>query len=185
LEKIHAQTLRASGIVNNLLNFSRTAGTDFGDVNLNQVLDDTIQLLEHQLRHSNVTITRHYETDLPYTIGSASRLQQVFMNLIINARDAMPSGGKLDISTFTMDGATYVEFTDEGVGIAPENITRIYDPFFTTKEIGKGTGLGLAISYGIIQEHGGRIFVTSKPGDGTTFRIKLPAVSARMQVASD
>jgi signal transduction histidine kinase len=128
---------------------------------------------------------RHYEGDLPYSIGNASRLQQVFMNLILNARDAMPDGGRLDISTFSLDGGTYVEFADEGIGIAAENITRIYDPFFTTKEIGKGTGLGLAISYGIIQEHGGRIFVTSKPGEGATFRIKLPAVSARMQVASD
>ena len=185
LEKIHAQTLRASGIVNNLLNFSRTAGTDFGEVSLNQILDDTIQLLEHQLRHSNIEIVRHYEEGLPASIGNASRLQQVFMNLIINARDAMPSGGRLDVGTYSQDGAINVELTDEGIGIAPENITRIYDPFFTTKDIGKGTGLGLAVSYGIIQEHGGRIFVTSKPGDGTTFRIKLSSVSARMQVASD
>jgi PAS domain S-box-containing protein len=185
LEKIHAQTLRASGIVNNLLNFSRTAGTDFGEVHLNRILDDTIQLLEHQLRHSNITIVRHYEDQLPASIGNASRLQQVFMNLIINARDAMPSGGRLDIGTYSQDGAINVELTDEGIGIAPENITRIYDPFFTTKDIGKGTGLGLAVSYGIIQEHGGRIFVTSKPGEGTTFRIKLSSVAARMQVASD
>jgi signal transduction histidine kinase len=118
--------------------------------------------------------------------GSASKLQQVFMNLILNARDAMPQGGRLMIHSRMVDTSLVIDFRDTGIGIAPENIARIYDPFFTTKEVGQGTGLGLALSYGIIQEHGGRIFVESRSGEGTHFTIKLPSVYSRqMQVASD
>jgi signal transduction histidine kinase len=108
------------------------------------------------------------------------------MNLILNARDAMPGGGRLTISTRPVDTSLVVDFRDTGVGIAPENIARIYDPFFTTKEVGQGTGLGLALSYGIIQEHGGRIFVESRPAEGAHFTIKLPTAHSRqMQAASD
>jgi signal transduction histidine kinase len=108
------------------------------------------------------------------------------MNLILNARDAMHGGGRLTIETRVVDTSAVIELSDTGVGIAPENIARIYDPFFTTKEVGQGTGLGLALSYGIIQEHSGRIFVDSRPGEGAHFTIKLPAAFTRhMQVASD
>ena len=118
--------------------------------------------------------------------GNASKLQQVFMNLIINARDAMPGGGRLLIQTRMVDTSLVIDFRDSGMGIAPENIAKIYDPFFTTKEVGQGTGLGLALSYGIIQEHGGRIFVESRLCEGTHFTIKLPtAYSRQMQAASD
>ncbi|MFP5264298.1 MAG: ATP-binding protein [Blastocatellia bacterium] len=186
LEKIQTQTLRASGIVNNLLNFSRTGDTQFRDVDLNRVLDDTLQLLEPQLRSSKFEILRNYGADLPSAYGNASKLQQVFMNLVLNARDAMPQGGRLTIQTRLVDTSLVVDFRDTGVGIAPENIARIYDPFFTTKEVGQGTGLGLALSYGIIQEHSGRIFVESRPGEGTHFTIKLPTAYARqLQAASD
>ncbi|HXG90830.1 MAG TPA: ATP-binding protein [Blastocatellia bacterium] len=186
LEKIHSQTVRASGIVNNLLNFSRTGDTEFREVDINRVLEDTIQLLEPQLRNARFDIVRHYGQELPAAYGNASKLQQVFMNLILNARDAMPAGGRLTIGTRLVDTSVVVDFRDTGVGIAPENIARIYDPFFTTKEIGQGTGLGLALSYGIIQEHGGRIFVESRQGEGTHFTIKLPTAFARqMQAASD
>jgi hypothetical protein len=186
LEKIHRQTLRASGIVNNLLNFSRTGDAQFRETDINVVLEDTLQLLEPQLRSANMEVVRHYGQDLPAAYGSASKLQQVFMNLVINARDAMPAGGRLTISTRLVDTSLVVDFRDTGVGIAPENIARIYDPFFTTKEVGQGTGLGLALSYGIIQEHGGRIFVESRPGEGAHFTIKLPTAFARqMQAASD
>ncbi|HET9532552.1 MAG TPA: ATP-binding protein, partial [Blastocatellia bacterium] len=166
LEKIRQQTLRASGIVNNLLNFSRTGDTQFREVEVNQVLDDTIQLLEPQLRSARFELVRHFGEQLPAAYGNASKLQQVFMNLILNARDAMPAGGRLTIQTRLVDTSLVIDFRDTGVGIAPENIARIYDPFFTTKEVGQGTGLGLALSYGIIQEHGGRIFVESRPGEG-------------------
>jgi two-component system, NtrC family, sensor kinase len=186
LEKIQTQTLRASGIVNNLLNFSRTGDTQFREIDLNRVLDDTLQLLEPQLRNSKFEIARNYGAELPAAYGNASKLQQVFMNLVLNARDAMPAGGRLTINTRLVDTSLVVDLRDTGIGIAPENIARIYDPFFTTKEVGQGTGLGLALSYGIIQEHSGRIFVESRPGEGTHFTIKLPTAFARqMQAASD
>ncbi len=186
LEKIHRQTLRASGIVNNLLNFSRTGDSDFREVTINHVLDDTLQLLEPQLRHSGIEVVRHYHQDLLPAQGNAAKLQQVFMNLILNARDAMADGGRLTIQTRMVDTSLVIDFRDSGQGIAPENIARIYDPFFTTKDVGQGTGLGLAISYGIIQEHGGRIFVESRVNEGTHFTLKLPsAYSRQMQAASD
>jgi PAS domain S-box-containing protein len=186
LEKIHTQTVRASGIVNNLLNFSRTGDTQFREIELNAVLDDTLQLLEPQLRNARLEVVRNYGRDLPAAYGNASKLQQVFMNLILNARDAMPNGGRLSIHTRAVETSLVVDFRDTGIGMAPETIARIYDPFFTTKEVGQGTGLGLALSYGIVQEHGGRIFVESRPGEGAHFTIKLPtAFSRQMQAASD
>ena len=186
LEKIHLQTVRASGIVNNLLNFSRTGDSQFREVDINRVLDDTLQLLEPQLRNAKFKISRTYGEHLQPAYGSASKLQQVFMNLILNARDAMPNGGRLTVHTRAVDTSLVIDFRDTGVGIAPENIARIYDPFFTTKEVGQGTGLGLALSYGIIQEHNGRIFVESRPGEGAHFTIKLPtAIARQMQAASD
>lgn len=186
LQKINAQTLRASGIVNNLLNFSRTADTRLQEVDLNKVLDDTLQLLETQLRNSGIEIDKMFSRALPAGYGNMARLQQVFMNLVLNARDAMPGGGRLTIRTHTLETSLVVEFADTGIGIRPEHIARIYDPFFTTKEVGQGTGLGLALSYGIIQEHGGRIFVESRPGEGTCFTVKLPTASSRhLQAASD
>lgn len=186
LEKIQVQTVRASGIVNNLLNFSRTGDAQFREVEINKVLEDTLQLLEPQLRNTQFQISCTYGELLQPAYGSASKLQQVFMNLILNARDAMPTGGRLTINTRAVDTSLVIDFRDTGVGIAPENIARIYDPFFTTKEVGQGTGLGLALSYGIIQEHNGRIFVESRPGEGAHFTIKLPTAYARqMQAASD
>jgi two-component system, NtrC family, sensor kinase len=186
LEKIKRQALRASEIVNNLLNFSRTANVEFSELDVNRVLDDTIQLLEHQFRNTQVQIMRQFGDGLPNTIGNANKLQQVFMNLLLNARDAMPNGGTLTISTQSSESMLFIDVSDTGEGIATENITKIYDPFFTTKGVGQGTGLGLAVSYGIIQEHKGRIFVESKPGQGTRFRIKLPSVNQRLQaIAGD
>ncbi|MFL6333073.1 MAG: ATP-binding protein [Pyrinomonadaceae bacterium] len=190
LQKIRRQTDRATGIVNNLLNFSRTGGaTEFVEVNLARVLDDTLQLLEPQLRQSRVEVAREYEADLPRVYGNAGKLQQVFTNLLLNARDAIPDGGRITLRANASDGrdALAVEVADNGIGIAPENVARIYDPFFTTKGVGRGTGLGLAVSYGIVQEHSGHIAVESAPGRGTTFRITLPTAGAhtRLQAASD
>lgn len=185
LEKIHQQTARASGIVNNLLNFSRTVDTQFAEFDLHRVLDDTLQLVEPQLRNTRLMIEKRYHSNLPYGWGNPAKLQQVFMNMILNARDAMPQGGTLTVSTSLNDTQLIVDFEDTGVGIAPENIPKIYDPFFTTKGVGQGTGLGLAVSYGIVQEHGGRIFVSSTTGEGTRFRIKLPSALGRLQAAGD
>ncbi|HJR07659.1 MAG TPA: ATP-binding protein [Pyrinomonadaceae bacterium] len=189
LEKIHRQTERATGIVNNLLNFSRTGlVTEFDEVDVNRVLDDTLQLLEPQLRQSQIEIVRDYDTHLPHAYGNGGKLQQVFTNLILNARDAIPNGGRITLSTSTEDADTVsVLVADTGIGIAPENVARIYDPFFTTKGVGRGTGLGLAVSYGIVQEHSGHITVQSAPGRGTSFRITLPTTQGRahLQAASD
>jgi two-component system, NtrC family, sensor kinase len=189
LQKIRRQTDRATGIVNNLLNFSRTGGvTDFVEVDLNRVLEDTLQLLEPQFRQSRVEIARAYAEELPRVHGNAGKLQQVFTNLLLNARDAIPDGGRITLRTSSDDrDLVNVEVLDTGIGIAPENVARIYDPFFTTKGVGRGTGLGLAVSYGIVQEHSGHIAVESAPGRGTTFRITLPTSAARtrLQAASD
>ncbi|HKG13973.1 MAG TPA: ATP-binding protein [Pyrinomonadaceae bacterium] len=189
LQKIRRQTERATGIVNNLLNFSRTGNvTEFAEVDLNRVLEDTMQLLEPQFRQSRVEIAREYSEELPRVQGNAGKLQQVFTNLLLNARDAIPDGGRITLRTSADErDMVNVEVLDTGIGIAPENVARIYDPFFTTKGVGRGTGLGLAVSYGIVQEHSGHIAVESAPGRGTTFRITLPTsgARARLQAASD
>src|SRR2546421_4078904 len=189
LQKVRRQAMRASDIVNNLLNFSRTGGaTEFMELSINQVLDDTLQLLEPQLRRNQIEIIRAYEADIPKAYGNAVKLQQIFTNLILNARDAIPEGGRITLSTSsTTEDTLVVEVIDTGIGIAPENVAKIYDPFYTTKGVGRGTGLGLAVSYGIVQEHSGHIAVESIPGKGTTFRITLPTVNARahLQAASD
>ena len=184
LQKVRTQAERATNIVNNLLNFSRTgSATEFAEVNVARVLDDTLQLLEPQLRRSQIEIVREYEKDAPEVYGNAGKLQQVFTNLLLNARDAIPDGGRIVVSTSTADdGSLVAEISDSGIGIAPENVAKIYDPFYTTKGVGRGTGLGLAVTYGIVQEHTGRITVDSTPGDGTTFRIILPAARARARL---
>ena len=189
LQKVRRQADRASNIVSNLLNFSRTgSATEFNEIEVHRVLDDTLQLLEPQLRGSRIEIVRRYEPELPKAFGNAGKLQQVFTNLLLNARDAIPEGGRVTLATASSDDDVIViEVADTGIGIAPENVAKIYDPFFTTKGVGRGTGLGLAVSYGIVQEHAGHIMVESTPGRGTTFRITLPTASARarLQAASD
>jgi signal transduction histidine kinase len=184
LEKIHRQTSRASAIVNNLLNFSRVSDARLVSVDLHRVLDDTIQLLEAQLRNTEIEVVRSYEQELPPVAGNAPKLQQVFMNLILNARDAMTRGGRLEIATERSENSVVVKFRDTGSGISPEHLSKIYDPFFTTKQIGSGTGLGLAVSYGIIQDHGGRIVVDSRPGEGACFEITLPIAGTRLHLAT-
>jgi PAS domain S-box-containing protein len=175
LDKITKQTFRASEIVNNLLNFSRTSGTEFTDVSVNKVIHDTLALLEHQFKTSRIELQRELAANVPSIHGNPGRLQQVFLNLFLNAKDAMPGGGRLKIVTSNGDSVSVV-VSDTGSGIAQEHINRIYDPFFTTKNSGqqRGTGLGLSVSYGIIQEHAGKIRVESSPGRGTTFYLDFP-----------
>ena len=177
LEKIEKQTFRAAKIVNNLLNFSRSSKAEFENLDTNKVLLDVLSLLEHQLERGRIKVRKEL-SDLPLVRGNENRLQQVFFNLILNARDAMPKGGWLTLATRAEDDAVVVEVRDTGHGIKPEHVRRIYDPFFTTKGIGRGTGLGLSISFGIVQEHGGAIFVESVPGQGTTFQVALPSLAA-------
>jgi hypothetical protein len=174
LEKIAKQTFRASEIVNSLLNFSRTSTTSYGGVNINKVVQETLSLLEHQLVKTGVRIETRLDPDLPPVHGNAGKLQQVFLNLFLNARDAMSSGGTLEVCSLADGMGARVEVSDTGHGIAQENLHRIYDPFFTTKGAKKGTGLGLSVTYGIIQEHGGSIEVSNRRGGGATFRVELP-----------
>jgi two-component system NtrC family sensor kinase len=174
LQKIEKQTFRAAEIVNGLLNFARMNGSEYRDLDVNQVIQDSLSLLEHQLCQNHILVAKQLTDGLPDVYANAGKLQQVFVNLFLNARDAMPSGGRLEISSSMNETMVLVDIRDTGVGISEGDIKRIYDPFFTTKTTGKGTGLGLAVTYGIIQEHGGRIFVDSSPGTGTHFRLKLP-----------
>ena len=183
LEKITRQTFRASEIVNNLLNFSRTSGTEFTDVDVNKIITDTMALLEHQFKISKIQVQDELAEHLPLINGNAGRLQQVFLNLFLNARDAMPNGGTLRVTTSNGEGVSVV-VSDNGSGIAQEHIHRIYDPFFTTKTApqGRGTGLGLSVTYGIIQEHAGKIRVESRPGEGTTFYLDFPLLRKAVNV---
>ena len=186
MEKITRQTFRASEIVNNLLNFSRTGGTEFTDVNVNKIILDTLALLEHQFKTTKIQVQDELCEHLPPISGNPGRLQQVFLNLFLNARDAMPGGGTLRVGTSNGEGVS-VAISDTGAGIPQEHIQRIYDPFFTTKSTpregqGKGTGLGLSVTYGIIQEHAGKIRVESRPGEGTTFYLDFPLMRKAVNV---
>jgi PAS domain S-box-containing protein len=186
LEKITQQSFRASEIANGLLNFSRTSTTEFRETNLNQVIRDTISLLEHQFKKAQIELDLELADDLPSISGNAGKLQQVFLNLLLNAKDAMPGGGRLRVATLS-NGHVEAIVADSGAGIAPENLKRIYDPFFTTKTMPKpgerrGTGLGLSVSYGIIQEHAGKIEVESAIGAGTTFHLEFPLLRKTVHV---
>src|SRR5881296_3516204 len=182
IEKIVKQTFRASEIVNNLLNFSRTGLAEAGDVDVNRVVEETLSLMAHPLKISHIQVVKQLGEPLPAVRGSANKLQQVFLNLFLNARDAMPSGGLLEVRTAAHNGSVEIEVADTGAGIAREHINRIFDPFFTTKASGRGTGLGLSVSYGIIKEHAGKIDVRSTPGKGTSFHVEFPAVRKAVHV---
>ena len=182
IEKIVKQTFRASEIVNNLLNFSRTGAAEFTEVNLNAVIEEMLSLVAHPFRTAQVQVTRNLQGELPAVLGSSNQLQQVFLNLFMNARDAMPSGGMLEVRSKAFNGSVEVEITDTGAGIPRENLNRIFDPFFTTKSSGRGTGLGLSVSYGIIKEHAGKVEVRSTPGKGTSFRLEFPVARKAVHV---
>jgi two-component system NtrC family sensor kinase len=184
LEKIERQTFRAAKIITNLLNFARSGAGEPGVLDVNQVLTDVLSLVEHQLAHARIKVRRELAGDLPCIRGNENRLQQVFFNLVLNARDAMPSGGWLMVTTRVRGPEVVIEVRDTGEGISREHLKRIYDPFFTTKGQGHGTGLGLSVSYGIVREHGGTITVESAPGKGTTFEVALPGLSVAQAVTS-
>jgi PAS domain S-box-containing protein len=185
LEKIEKQTFRASSIVNNLLNFSRQQASDMHAVDLNTVVEETLTLAELPLSKRKVRVGTELSESLAPVWGDPGKLQQVLMNLVLNARDSMPDGGDLNIRTVQQNGEVVVEVADTGAGIPEEQIHKIYDPFFTTKGTGKGTGLGLSVTYGIVQEHRGTITVRSEAASGTVFRVALPAAAAgRTRAAS-
>jgi PAS domain S-box-containing protein len=181
LDKITQQSFRASEIANGLLNFSRTSTTAFRETDLNQVIRDTLSLLEHQFKTAQIAVDLELAEELPLIHGNPGKLQQVFLNLLLNAKEAMSGGGRLRVATLVNGHLNNVSalVADSGSGIAPEHLKRIYDPFFTTKTTPKpgdrrGIGLGLSVSYGIIQEHAGKIHVESTIGAGTTFHLEFP-----------
>jgi len=182
IEKIVKQTFRASEIVNNLLNFSRTGAAELANIDVNRVVEETLSLVAHPLKTSQIQVVKNLGDALPSVRGSANKLQQVFLNLFLNARDAMPSGGMLEVKTAAHNGSVEIEIVDTGAGIPREHIHKIFDPFFTTKATGRGTGLGLSVSYGIIKEHAGKIDVRSTPGKGTSFHVEFPAVRKPVHV---
>jgi len=185
LEKIERQTFRAAKIVNGLLNLSRpaTASSERIDVDVNAVIMDVFSLLEHQFEVGNIKVRRELATAVAPVLGIEHQLQQVFLNLFLNARDAMPRGGWLSVSTRVDGDHVIAEIADTGSGIPSEQIARIYDPFFTTKAIGRGTGLGLSITYGIVREHDGTIHCDSAVGQGTRFKLALPGAPAAARSA--
>jgi PAS domain S-box-containing protein len=181
LEKIESQTFRAAKIVNSLLNLARPSGGETGPVDINTVIGDILALLEHQFKLSHVQVKRDLAPVPVVVSGVEYKLQQVFLNLFLNARDAMPKGGWVSVMTSSTGPNAIVEVNDTGIGIPPEHLARIYDPFFTTKADGRGTGLGLAVTYGIVQEHGGTLSCQSDTGQGTSFRLVLPLLSRPAQ----
>jgi signal transduction histidine kinase len=190
LEKIERQTFRAAKIVNGLLTLSRPTSSDRSVVDLNLVIVDVLALLEHQFETQRVRVRRELSETSVVVLGQEHKLQQVFLNLFLNARDAMPKGGWLSVSTRAEGGRAIAEVADTGSGIPNEYLARIYDPFFTTKSIGQGTGLGLSITYGIVREHGGAVECDSVVGQGTRFILSFPVMAderpslARQQLRS-
>jgi two-component system NtrC family sensor kinase len=190
LEKITQQSFRASEIVNGLLNFSRMGSVDFGRVDVNVMVHDTVLLLEHQMRSAGVAVESELTDDLPLVAGNRGKLQQVLVNLVLNAKDALQEKGSGSVRIVTARTPKGVELRveDNGVGMSKEVLRKIYDPFFTTKSNPregqrKGTGLGLAVTYGIVQEHAGTIEVSSTLGEGTVFRLEFPSADSLSQRA--
>ncbi len=176
LELIVRETTRVSTIVRGLLDFARESKPQKRPCNINELILHTLSLVEHQSVFHDIRIVKNLDPQVAMVLLDANQIQQVFMNILLNAADAMPAGGTLTI-TSTMapeDSFVQVRFADTGTGIPEKNLHRIFDPFFTTKADKKGTGLGLAVSYGIIERHRGHIEVQSEEGKGTTFTIKLP-----------
>ena len=184
LKKIEKQTFRAAKIVNGLLNLARPGRSDAaGPVDVNGVVNEMLALLEPQLADGSVQVRRELAASPLVVQGVDVKLQQVFLNLFLNARDAMPGGGWLTIRTRAEGRRAVVDVADTGSGIPAELLSRIYDPFFTTKATGKGTGLGLSVAYGVVQEHHGVIECASEPDRGTRFTLRLPLAAARERTA--
>jgi len=178
LETIAKEATRCRDIVRGLLDFARQRKLQVENVDVNKILKEVLSLVANQPSFQKVEVVAALDPCLPLTGGDPVQLKEVFLNILANAGEAMPDGGKVDVTSRFQDGTTHsieVIVRDTGQGIPPENLDKIFMPFFTTKRIGQGTGLGLAIAYGIIKMHRGAIEVKSKVGEGTTFWVKLPA----------
>ena len=177
---IYREAQRAAKITQNLLSFARRHEPEKGFVSLNEVLEKTIELRAHQMKVNNIEVVVEFATDLPKTTADFFQMQQVFVNIINNAEQAMVEAhrkGRLVVKTQKAGNMIQATFADDGPGISEDNLKRIFDPFFTTKEVGKGTGLGLSICYGIVEAHGGRIYARSKLGQGATVVVEIPIVA--------
>jgi signal transduction histidine kinase len=176
VQDLVGESERAQRIVRNLLDFARESGSEAEALDVAEIVDDTLQLATNQFKLANVKVNVDGRPDLPSVYGDAQQLEQVFLNIVLNAIDAMPDGGRLDISIGLTGDREYLEvdFEDTGTGIPPHKMNDIFDPFFTSKKRGKGTGLGLALSLDILKRHGGDIQVRSEVGRGTTFTVVLP-----------
>lgn len=174
---IHKEAQRAAGVAKNLLTFARKQAPAKELTNMNSIIEGVLKLRAYEQKVNNIHVNTHLDPKLPEVIADYSQMQQVFINIILNAETAIleaHNGGTLTVTTKKVNNSVKVSFTDSGPGIAKENLNRIFDPFFTTKEVGKGTGLGLSVCHGIIAEHGGRIYARSKLGNGATFVVELP-----------
>jgi signal transduction histidine kinase len=174
LEIINRNGLRIAELIRSLLIFARKNTFNFSSTALNHSISEVLELVEKPFAKQGIRIETHFDSKLPCCHGSPGHLQQVFLNLLNNARDAMPNGGTITLRTYGKDHSIAAEVEDTGIGITPENRNRVFEPFFTTKGLGKGTGLGLSVAYGIIKTHGGEIEVESMPGKGTLFRVVVP-----------
>jgi two-component system NtrC family sensor kinase len=186
IETIHSEAERAAKIVQNLLSFARRRRAEKELTNVNLLLERVLELRNYDLRVKNIEAALDLDPKLPDTMLDANQIQQVFLNVIINAEQAMLADGgegTLTVQTRVHQGSIRIVFRDTGPGMTPETLRRIFDPFFTTKDTGEGTGLGLTISYGIIDQHGGKIWAESRPGHGSTFYIDLPIIQGREAVA--
>ncbi|MDD5313574.1 MAG: PAS domain S-box protein [Dehalococcoidia bacterium] len=185
LETINDGAQRVANVVQRLLAFARQTKPQRTYVNINEVLATTLDLRGYHLQTSNIKVTKQLAPDLPLTVADAGQLQQVFLNLIVNAETEMNLArghGKLTVKTQRINQTIRISFNDDGRGISDENLERIFDPFFTTRQVGQGTGLGLSVCYGIVSEHNGRIFAESKQGKGATFIVELPITTKDKQL---
>jgi signal transduction histidine kinase len=174
LSKMESELIRSTKLIRNLLDFARQSAPTLVETDLNEVADRALELVTLSVRPSKIEVLKELEPSLPKLMADPSQLQQVFTNLILNAIQAMPERGKLFLRTSLINNQLKMEVRDTGRGISPENMHKLFTPFFTTKKEVKGVGLGLAVSYGIIQRHRGRIEVQSKEGEGSTFTVYLP-----------
>ncbi len=183
LERIESQSQRASSIANSLLNLARPECPAFEEVSLNDAVAEVLGLFEPQVKTRGIRVEVVLDPALPSIRGHKARIQQVLLNLLLNARDALGEEGQITVMTRAGEDRVSLEVVDNGAGIAEEDLPRIFDPFFTTKGRGRGTGLGLSISYGIVQEHAGKLTVESSPGESTRFRVDLPAAHPAQALA--
>lgn len=185
LETIISQAERIANLIKQLLEFARPRKPNYTKINVNHELYHVVDLLKHQFERSKIKLNLKFSKDIPSIYADCSQIHQVFLNIIVNAIQAINQNGVIEIETFVKDGYVNIKFKDNGIGILPEHINKIFEPFFTTKEAGKGTGLGLAVSKRIVDEHNGKIEVESTPGKGTTFTVKFPTYNIRKEDEED